>query len=366
MPLREFHPESVESILVIRLYFIGDVLLSTPVLEALGRSFPNASLTVAIKRRAGDVLLGNPFVDETIVYDAVGNYHNPGWIWRLARSMRQRKFSLSVDLTGDYRSSWMVLASDPAFRVGFNRVGMGFLLDRRMPYRAPGHVVDHLLSVVEPIGATADDPSPRLYLSDEERRDAEELLSAVGLASGRALAALAPGANWLLRRWPPERFGALARWLVDRHGLATVIVGSRDDVGLAETVVRASGGAATSLAGRTSLRVAAAVAARASVFVGNDSGPLHMAAAVGTPVVGLFGPNTPLRFAPRGAPSRVVYSSFPCSPCGQRGCSRTGETCMQAISLDEVKSKLDSLLVEVGTDDRAGEASVGDWRGASR
>ena len=348
MARREFHPESVESILVVRLYFVGDVLLATPVLEALKSRFPSARLTVLVKKRAVDVLEGNPFVDEVMVYDGVENYHSPRWVFRLAGELRRRRFSLAVDLTGDHRSSWLLFASDPGFRVGLNHAGLGFLLDRRIDYRSTGHVVDHLLTAVEPLGARSTDAAPRVYLTEDERAEAGALLAEAGVKGGSGVLALSPGANWPLRRWRPEFFGELAARVREHQGLTSVVVGSADDAGLAEAVVGASAGAAVSLAGRTSLRGLAAVAEHARAFVGNDSGPMHIAAAVGTPVVGLFGPNTPVHFAPRGAPSRVLWKRFACSPCSQKRCERPDDACMDALAVDEVLDALESLLNEGG------------------
>lgn len=346
MTVREFHPESVESILVLRLYFVGDVLLSTPVLEALKTRFPDARLTVLVKRRAADVLALNPFVDEVMVYDAVERYHSPVWTWRLAGALRRRRFSLAVDLTGDLRSSWLLFASDAAFRVGLNHAGLGFLLDRRIDYRSDGHVVDHLLSAVEPLGAVAPEAAPRMYLSDEERAGAEALFAEAGVGGGAGALVLSPGANWEFRRWRPERFGQLAAAARERFGLPSLVVGGQEDRALANAVVASSSGAALSIAGRTTLRMLAAVVERARAFVGNDSGPLHVAASVGTPAIGLFGPNTPERFAPRGAPARTLWSRFPCSPCPQKECSRPGDPCMDAIAVGEVLEALGSLLSE--------------------
>ena len=127
---RSFDPAAVRSILVIRLYFIGDVLLSTPVFAALKDAFPGASLTVLVKKRATDVLRNNPNVNRVLEYDAVPRYHSPVWQGRLAATLRRERFDLVVDLTGDLRSSWLVFAADPGFRVGFNHAGLGFLLDR--------------------------------------------------------------------------------------------------------------------------------------------------------------------------------------------------------------------------------------------
>jgi lipopolysaccharide heptosyltransferase II len=338
---RVFHSGSVASILVIRLYFIGDVLLSTPVLAALRDSFPGARTTTLIKRRARDVLVGNPDVDEVLVYDEAPDYHNPIRLARLGLELRRRRFDLAVDLTGDLRSSWMLVAADPAFRVGFNHVGLGRLLDRRIPYRSEGHVVDHLLKTAELVGARTERADPRVYLTEEERDRARSLAGQAG-----SYLAMAPGANSPLRRWPARRFGELAGAARNGLGIPTVFVGAPSDSVLCEEAEAHSGGAGRSLAGRTSLRALAAVVGGARLFVGNDSGPLHIAAAAGTPVVGLFGPNSPDRFAPRGAPSRVVARRPPCSPCGQGECVGPDGPCMETIPVDEVSSALNDLARE--------------------
>lgn len=338
--MRAFHPETVRSILVIRLYFIGDVLLSTPVLEALKRRFPAASLSVLVKRRALDVLLGNPWVDEILLYDEPRRGR-----FALDMELRSRRFDLAVDLTGDLRSSWLLFVSEPAFRVGFNHARCGFLLDRRIPYRAERHVVDHLLGSVADVGATLESPEPAVFPGEEAASTALCLLDDVGLGDSPYLL-LSPGANWSYRRWPSERFGALAERAAERHGLRSIVVGSHNDARLVEELVARSGGSAVGVAGRTSIRELAALASRARAFVGNDSGPMHIAAAAGCPVVALFGPNTPTLFGPRGAPSRVLWPETACSPCDQKRCVRPLDPCMQSISVEDVADALSALLEE--------------------
>jgi len=335
MKRRIFHPESVRSILVMRLYFMGDVVLATPVLEALKRAFPGARLTVLAKKRGAPVLKANPHVDQLVLYDSVPDYHMPRRQWRLAWRLRQERFDLAVDLSGNLLSSWILWAADPGYRVGFNHAGFPRLLDYRIPYVTEGSVVEHLLSAVEPLGATAA-PVPRIYLTDDERREASAALESAGIERGTGFAHLAPGANWEYRRWPAERHAELARRLRSERGLRTVLSGSESEVELCRSVALQSDGAALSLAGTLDIRGLAATLERASVFVGSDSGPMHIAAAVGVPVVALFGPNTPDRFAPRSAAARVIRHEVPCSPCDQKRCIRPENPCMEAITVDEV------------------------------
>ncbi len=343
MRTRTFHPESVRSILVMRLYFLGDVVLATPVLEALKRRFPNARLTVLIKKRAADVLVANPNVDEVVLYDDVPDYHMPRCQWRLARRLRLERFDLAVDLSGNLLSSWLLWAADPGYRVGFNHAGFPRVLDYRIPYISEGSVVEHLLSAIAPLGATAE-PTPRIYLTDEEREDVGRLLEREGIGRDEPFAVLAPGANWEYRRWPAERHAALARLLKSKDGMRSILTGGDEDEDLCAEIATASGGSGLSLAGRLDVRGLAATVERAVLFVGSDSGPMHIAAAVGTPVVGLFGPNTPDRFAPRGSTSRVIRHEYPCSPCDQKICVRPDDSCMAAITVDEVLEAARELL----------------------
>jgi len=343
MRRRIFHPESVRSILVMRLYFLGDVVLATPVLEALKRRFPDARLTVLAKKRAAAVLTANPNVDEIVLYDSVPDYHMPGRQWRLAQRLRRERFDLAVDLSGNLLSSWLLWAADPAYRVGFNHAGFPRVLDYRIPYVSDGSVVEHLLTAVAPLGATAE-PTPRIYLTDEERENVAGLLEREGVGRDEPFAVLAPGANWEYRRWPAERHASLARLLCSEDGIRTVLTGGDEDEELCAKVAIASGGSALSLAGRLDVRGLAAAAERAVLFVGSDSGPMHIAAAVGTPVVALFGPNTPDRFAPRGSTSRVIRHEYPCSPCDQKQCVRPNDPCMSAITVDEVLTAARDLL----------------------
>jgi lipopolysaccharide heptosyltransferase II len=346
MRQRVFDPEGLRSILVIRLYFLGDVLFSTPVLEALKGRYPGASLTVLVKKRARDILASNPFVDEVLLYDEVERYHCPPWSTRLALLLRRRRFDLAVDLTGDLRSSWLLFACEPGFRVGFNHVGLSFLLDRSIPYRARGHVIDHLLKAVEPVGAVSAGAAPTLCLTDDERRAGAEAVRGVGVREGQSYVVISPGSNRLARRWPAPRFGRLSSLVRERLAATPIVTGAADDAGLADEVVEASAGAAVSLAGATGVRVFAAVAAGARAFVGNDSGPLHIAASQGTPVVGLYGPTDPTNYAPRGGASRVLWAGYPCCPCDQRRCGRESDPCMAAISVDEAFEALASVLAE--------------------
>ncbi len=356
MKTRVFHPESVRSILVMRLYFLGDVVLATPVLEALGRKFPDARLTVLVKQRGAAVLAANPYVDEVVLYDAVPDYHMPRSQWRLARRLRRSRFDLAVDLSGNLQSSWLLWVVDPAYRVGFNHAGFPRLLDHRIPYVTDGSVVEHLLSAVEPLGATAE-PVPRIYLTDAERVRVTDILAGAGIGCDEPFAALAPGANWEYRRWPAERHAELARRLVAEKGLRSILVGGAEDGELCARIADAPGGSAHSLAGELDIRELAATVERASVFVGSDSGPMHIAAAVGTPVVALFGPNTPDRFAPRGSASRVIRHEYPCSPCEQKQCVRPDDSCMSAITVDEVFEAAGSFITGRRECDAEGNAN---------
>jgi len=209
-------------------------------------------------------------------------------------------------------------------------------------------VADHLLSSVDAVGARLPgEATPRLYLSDAERARARGILVEQGLGENEDYLMIAPGASTPFRRWPPERYGSLAAAAKERLGLRSAVTGSPGEKAIADAVVAASDGAAVNLAGRTTVRELAAVAAGARAFVGNDSGPIHLAASVGTPVVGILGPTTPEVWGARGAPRHLVESDYPCRPCDQKTCVRPDDPCMQAIGVEDVMRALEEFLAEV-------------------
>lgn len=338
-------------ILTLHLSPLGDTLFATPALRALRYSFPEAEITAVAWRTNAPLLAGNSNLDRLV---------SCGGAWEMAQLLREEKgFDLVVGLS--HLGSWAALLYEGAPRVGFNARHLGRFYYTRVPDRRDVHAVEYCLNVVESVGARRQGIGLELALGKEERAFAAELLAAAfGSGLSRApLVAIHPGGRTFRRkRWPARRFAAVANRLIQEWGARVVLVGGREDIPLGEEIATLMRKKPLVAVGRASLKQTAALLEASSLFIGNDSAPQHMAAAVGTPVIGLFGPTDPRNFAPLGPGHRVLRKEWPCSPCfrwlggfGQYvhpwltvGCR--GE-CMLAITVEDVVAAAGEYLARL-------------------
>jgi predicted lipopolysaccharide heptosyltransferase III len=337
----------MNSILVIKLRYIGDVLLATPVLRALRERFPGARLAMAVNRGTEDILKWNPDLSEVLVVERGG----PAGQLRFLREIRRRRYDCVIDLTDGDRSAILARFSGAPVRIGLNEEHRW----RGLLYTAvarPGpetvHRVEHDLETVRPLGIQPKAGPLVLKTSPEDDEAAARLLGEMtGEGSSNRstrLVMLQPGARYWFKAWPVERFAELAGRLAGQHGCTVLIGGDAKERDLAETIRVKAMTAAIPLAGRLTLLQYAAVLKRCALFVGNDNGPMHMAAALGVPVVALFGPSNPAEWGPRGARTEVLYKGLDCRRCFHPTCTRGEESCMRQITVDEVSAAAARLL----------------------
>ena len=345
-------PEAVRRVVVVQLYFLGDTLLATPAIRALRARFPGASLEVVVKRRSAAALARNPHLSRLSLYDPPHLWQRPFHWAELGRRWAREAVDLAVDLTADRRSARLLSAMRPAAAIGFLNPGRGPAVDAGIPKACgPEHVARHMLRLVGLAGA-AGSAELEFHPSDAARAAARAWQagrggSAAGDAGAAApagpggpLVALHPGCHRVLRRWRLERFGELARRL-RAAGARVWVTGGAEDAPLGAQL-EASG--AENLAGRLSLDEAGARLEASDLLVANDSAPMHLAAAVGTPVLALFGPSLPHTVAPAGARHAHLHMPLPCCPCDQRRCVRPDDFCLDRISVAEVLRRAGELL----------------------
>jgi heptosyltransferase-2 len=316
--------------LVIQTAFLGDVVLTTPLLAALAER--HGSVDVVTTPAAAGLLETHPAVGAVIRYDKRGADRGLRGLWRLGRRLRSRRYARVYLPHRSWRSAALALLAGAGERTGFADSPAAATYTRRVPRAASGHEVERLLALA---GAATGDGAPAvdLALTADDRAAADAWLQERGLGPG--FVALAPGSIWGTKRWPG--YAELAAGL----DAPVVVLGSREDAPLAETVVAAAPGRAHSAAGTLGLRAAAALIARASVLVTNDSAPLHLATAVATPVVAIFGPTVPgFGFGPRGPRDLVVeHPALSCRPCSAHGpqvCPLRHHRCMRELSVASV------------------------------
>ena len=319
--------------LVIQTAFLGDVVLTTPLLAVLAER--HGPVDVVTTPAAAPLIETHPAVGAVIRYDKRGGDRGLGGLWRLGARLRARRYSRAYLPHRSWRSAALALLAGAPERTGFADSPAAVTYTRRMPRPTAGHEVERLLALAgggpgEPLLGAA---PVHIALTADDRAAADAWLRARGVGPG--FVALAPGSIWGTKRWPG--YAALAAALDG----PVVVVGGREDAPLAEAVVAAAPGHAYSAAGTLGLRASAALIARAAALVTNDSAPLHLATAVGTPIVAVFGPTVPaFGFGPRGARDLVVeHASLACRPCSAHGpqvCPLGHHRCMGELSVESV------------------------------
>jgi heptosyltransferase-2 len=329
-------PSVRPSTLVIQTAFLGDVVLTTPLLSRLAER--DGPVDVVTTPAAASLLENHPAVHTVVRYDKHGTQRGWRGLWKVGKLLRGRGYHRVVLPHQSVRSAALALWSGAPERIGFADSPAAISYTRRVRRARGGHEVERLLALAgSPLGMP---PRVSLGLQPRDYAAADQWLGAHGVAP--RFAALAPGSIWGTKRWP--YYAELAAGL-DR---TSVIVGGVDDVPLADSIVAAARGRAVSAAGALSLRGSAALIERASVLITNDSAPLHLATAVGTPVVALFGPTVPeFGFGPRGPGDMALgMDDLACRPCSSHGpqtCPLGHHRCMRDLSVDTVAKAVATL-----------------------
>jgi lipopolysaccharide heptosyltransferase I len=370
---RTLRDRDFRRILLVKPSAVGDVIHTIPILSKLRARYPNARIDWLLTPAIAELVGRHPALSNVVPFDRRGL---AGW-WRspqhasglagLFHSLRSARYDLVVDLHGQFRSALFVLATGAPVRVGFDRPRKhlrnsprnlpasaykhGWTGARELSWLAythhiklptlDAHAVDRYLRVGELLGFDESPPDFRFPIPAQAAKHVDELL---GESGSRPIAVLFPGTQWETKHWTTAGFAAVAKHLVAR-GFGVVLAGSPAERVVCEQVA-AGCPAALDLAGKTTLSESAALVSRAAVCVTNDSGPMHLASALGRPVVAIFGPTDPVWVGPYGSPGSVVRTELPCSPCYFRKLSRcpNAHACMTGVSAAAVIEKVDKIL----------------------
>ncbi len=319
-------------ILLVRLSALGDVLLATPAVRALKRRFPDAEIDWLVERPYLPLVEENPHA-AALGYDKRGEHRGlKGWL-KLRRQLEERDYDLVIDLQGKPKTALLrSVARDSLAMQKRTPLEAARALFGDDPPLVRAHAVDLFLEALRPLGVEPDGQALELKVSESSRQEAREL------PAGR-LVGLAPGARWATKRWPAEHFAQLAQQLGER-GFTPVLFGGPGDRNEIDAV-RAAMPAGMPLVDTMSLSVGGLAAAISwlEVLVAGDSGPVHIASALGTPVVALFGPTSPARWRPLSPASEVMRRELPCSPCTNHGgerCPKGHHDCLRQLEVAPV------------------------------
>lgn len=344
---------SPRSILLIQLGDIGDVVLSTPCIRALRENYPQAKIVVAVWGKAAELLEDCPWLDHVIPVTKQSRsfWEEIFFQFDFFRKLRNFHFDLAIDLRTGTRGAILAFLSGARQRIGFyaedgklwrNRLFTG-LLHREY---APGHhVVDYLLSLLEAFGLNTEQHDSELVVSGAKLEKIEVFLKEEKIEPGSMLVAVQPFSLWQYKEWGQDKYISLISWLVEKQNATVLVTGSAPERQRAEEIVRNCDKRCYNLAGKTSIAMYAALLKKCRLFIGVDSAGLHIAAAVGTPTVSIFGPSSPISWAPRGVRHLVVQKEFDCVPCRQKGCNGSEKSrCLDELTVNEVVEKLERLV----------------------
>lgn len=337
-----------KKILVLRYRFIGDTILTVPFLRNLRRAEPEAYIAWVVAPGTAEVVQGIPYVDELIFWDPVtihadsrGTHRTIGDKMGFIRDLRSKRFDKVYVLKRSFGSALMGFLSGAGERIGFATEGRSFLLTTAVPYHHNQHEVQNFLDVLRADDVAVTDDYLEYWTSGSEEASADELLTQAGVGRDEKLVALHPFSSITERGWHLDNFAELANHLA-AGGFRPLVLGAPNDRFLFDPEVERFGSSCVDLVGKSSLRITMALLKRCELFVGNDSGVMHLAAAAGIPLVAIFGPQSPVKFGPWNERATVMYSKFPCSPCRQKFFTECQPSphgkpeCIESITLAEV------------------------------
>lgn len=324
---------------------MGDIILTTPALRAIKTFWPEAHLSYVIESPYVRLIEGNGLVEEIIILE-------PKLPWpqllKKIKTIRAKKFDVVIDFHGGPRSSLIALMSGAQLRIGYANKFRGWIYHHRVPRcyaSGPVHSVTNHLNLVKTLNPAIKEDFPLLIppATPEERKKIEAFWHQTGLLSRKVIAVHISAGN-RFRDWGKENWLIFLKRLLSFPEVIPLLIGSQEDIPREKEIQENLEKPVPSLVGQTSLGELIATLEKADLFIGPDSGPMHLAAALNKPIVALFGPTIPAHFAPWQAKSIILEKSLPCRPCRQRSCPQNNFPCIQSISPQEVLEAVGQLI----------------------
>ncbi len=345
--------DDIKKVLIIKLRKIGDVLLSVPTIKAIREHLPDSHITALVNKGTEEMLTGNPLLNEVLAFDR--SVKELAWFPALLaqidffRQIRKKNFDLVVDLTSGDRPAIIAKLSGARYRLGHDPRGQGFMGKKYFyTHLAPHtgkqrHAVEDNLEVARLLGIDTADKKVSIFTSLKDQAQVDKWLEGVG----KPIVHVHPTSDWLFKCWRDEAVAELIDYLQEKKQMQVVLTSgpAAKETRKIEAILKLAHTRPLNLTGRTSLKQLAAISKRSKLFFGMDSAPMHIAAAVDTPVVALFGPSGEHMWGPWGKGHTVITKKMDCRPCGKDGCNNSKRSkCLEDITVAEVKTVLDKYL----------------------
>ena len=326
--------KNAERIVVIDLLYLGDLIFATPFIKNLRDKYPEARIDFVANAKFASVIENNPHLDNVYSY-------NKSWSilksWQFARKLSTNNYDLGLNIHGNWRTALLMKVIDPDYSVGFGDKGRGIFLDKELTRLEEAHMVEVYRQFLRDL-EFLELPEADLELEVEASvtTNVEELLASYNLDSAERLIALNTGGSWPTKRWPKEKFAALADKLIKKEVGEVIFTGGSSDIERVDEIKEMMDGEVVSLAGETTLKELAALAKEIDVMVSGDSGPVHVTAAVGTPTITLFGPSNEKKYQPYGEQHKIITNQVECRPCGEHDCPLEHHNCLDKVKVNKV------------------------------
>ncbi len=327
----------MKRILIINQNWRGDVLFSTPFIRAVRQRYPQAFIACLVAERCAAILENNPHLNQVIVLDEQAQHKGILGKIKLIKLLRGKKFDLAFLLHRSLTRTLICLFAGIKEKVGYHTSKRALFLSSAVPAsKGPLHKVEYFLNIARFYGIEAEDKNYEFFAGIKDKQYAYQLLEKHNLKLSDFLVVINPGGNWNLKRWPVEKFAALADQLMERFRAKIIITGAEKDIELADQISAQMVYQPVTLCGQTSLGQLAALLGEVKLVIANDSGPMHIAVSQGTEVIALFGPTSPEITGPYGRGNyTVIQKGIECGiPCYKLDCP--DNHCMKAISVEDV------------------------------
>lgn len=338
-----------KKILIARLDRIGDVVLSTPVIKALRDAYPDSHIAMMVRPYAREIVEGNPYLNEVIIYDKDGDHKGIAGNYKFIQELKEKKFDIAVILHPTNRTHLALSLAGIPERIGYDKKA-GFLLTRRIPHTKQfgmKHEIDYTLGILKYVGI---EPSTRaLYMptSSASERKIEDIFKENRVKDSEIIVVISPGASCASKRWGVESFADVANGLIERYVARIIIIAGSVDKYFGDRLASLITAGCINLSGKTGIGDIASLLKRASLFISNDSGPVHIGCAVGIPVIAIFGRSdrglSPERWGPSGSRDRALHKSVGCDICYAHNC-KVGFKCLDSIKPEEVLEAAEKIL----------------------
>ena len=338
MMSKKIEKSKIDNILVVALFRVGDAVNSVPTLRVIRNNFPRARIIVLTNEYIKDIFEGRDYADNVFFVEKRG----------FLKDLRTYHFDLAVDLTCDYEFKYAFLAylSGAKYTIGYDIWGRGFLFNLPLKFPKGLHISQEMLNIVKAIGLTATDQDNRIPVSKEDREWLRDFLRRQEIGESHVLIGIAPGAFERTKRWPAEKFSQLANAILKKYKARIILIGPKEEISLLNKIVSGIKGNALIFSGYP-LKYVFALIQRCDLLVCNNSGPLHIASAVGCPTVSTMGPTIPKRWWPLGERHIVIKKDLHCMPCSSAYCYLKTTDCMNRIEVNEMLEAVETQLSDI-------------------